>query len=259
MTPGVCAVPRNKCLIAAAHPGRMPRRSACDTPQGVYRTPGRMPEEAPPPPFPWHELLSPLGWAVAFLATVLVPPALFAWAAPGLLHTSREVRLVPAVEIAQDILAIVGLGSFALLGVLMARRFSRARGGVSRGRRIGYVAALLAVQSLAVLAGEAILFSSRGGLRLFEPKLVGTSQARDGRTAYLYRDCFFGCTYDVYVGAPWSLTATRALSVSRRSSSEPLPRLDWSHGTPRLLDSRGQPLERQSQTIGFPLFGAGGC
>ena len=66
------------------------------------------------------------------------------------------------------------------------------------------------------------------------------------------------CGYDVFVSGPFSLTATRALTLSRATCLEPTPRVQWNaNGSVGLVDGENEALESQSSPS-FSFWG-GGC
>lgn len=231
------------------------------TPNGVYRTPGRVPDAARVAPPSWRTLLAPLGRASAYVFFTVAPVVLFnAWIVPTffLTATTGEQHFVPTFDFVQNGLALLMLASLVLLVVLVARRVRPSWRGLRLHGKIAYVTALVFAQSAVVVAAEYALFQSRGGLHLFEPRLEKTFSAPDGRTGFLYRQGL-GCSYDVHVAEPYSLTMTKALHVSRNSCQEPLPTIQWkADRSVGLVDSKGSPLESQSD-LGWGFSWGGGC
>jgi hypothetical protein len=189
---------------------------------------------------------------------VVVAIALFNLLAPPIFETSPDVRFVPAVDLLEDALSIALLASPIFVAYLIARRVRPSWGGLRLWTKILYVGALVVVQSGVVIAGEMAIFSSRGGLRLFDPVYSSSAFSLDGRTAHVYTTGGLRCGYDVFVSGPFSLTGRRVLAVSRSTCVEPRPRLQWHpDGSVRLVDAANKPLESQPSPV-FSLFG-GGC
>ena len=225
--------------------------------QGIYRTAARSTADPPPPRPRWRTLLSPLAGALRFLAIVLLPPILFnAIVAPLVLSFYEHGRFVPVLDFVQDGIAIGALGSFLALAVVFWRRVRPSWSGMRLRAKVPYVAALVVAQLLVVAVGEGVLFVTRGGPHLFEPRLTMTSVSPDLRTAYVYEGGLLGCTYELYVAPPMQPVMTNASTVLRSTCNEPKPHVKWDGDTPRLVDAAGNVLE--SQTIA-PLFRWGGC
>ena len=225
------------------------------TANGVYRTPGRAgdPERIPLPS--WRTLLAPLGRASAYVLLTVAPLLLFnAWIVPTFFVTAKtgEQHFVPTFDFVQNGLALLMVASVVLLVVLIARRVRPSWRGLGLRSKVAYVLALVLAQSAVVVAAEYALFESRGGLHLFEPRLLQTFAAPDGRTGFLYREGL-GCGYHLYVADAYALTMTKALHVSRHSCDEPLPAIQWkADGSVGLVDPKGVPLESQPDT-GFNI------
>jgi hypothetical protein len=126
-----------------------------------------------------------------------------------------------------------------------------------RRGKVLYVSSLIAAQLAVIVAAEAVIFTSRGGLHLFEPTHLSSRWLPDGRTAHLYTRGGLRCGYEVFVSAPLSFTATRAFGVSRATCREPTPRIHVNpDGSLDLVDAADKPLEDEP-SHGFS-FG-GGC
>lgn len=231
---------------------------ATATSNGVYRTPGRAADAVRISLPSWRTLLGPLGQASALVIVMVAPVVVFnSWFVPSfVLKAKADVLFVPTFDFVQNGLVVLVLASLLLLLVAIVRQVRPSWAGLRLRGKLGYVATLLVVQSAVVLVAEYALFESRGGLHLFEPRLLETFSAPDGRTAFLYR-AGLGCGYDVHVAEAYSFTMKKALHVARRSCDEPLPAMEWSaDGSPRLVDPSGVPLE--SQPGGF-FFRWGHC
>jgi hypothetical protein len=228
------------------------------TANGVYRTPGRAPapERIAPPSF--RTLLGPLARTVAAIALVAGAIAVFNALAPSLFGTSGAVRLIPSVDWIQNALSLAMPLALVALVVLVARRVRPSWGGLRLRGKLLYVTSILVVQAGVVVAAEAAVFFSRGGLHLFEPSHLSSTWLPDGRTAHVYTRGGLRCGYDVFVSGPLSLTATHAFEISRATCLEPTPRVRANpDGTLDLVDPSDQPLEPQSSP-GFS-FGHHGC
>jgi hypothetical protein len=222
-------------------------------PDGIYRTPGRV---SPPPRLPppsWPTLLRPLRNTAMLAALVGVSVAFFQAIAPALLGTSDRVRLIPSIGMLEDALMLALPLTLVVLVVLVVRRVRPSWGGLRMRARLLYVTALLLAQSGVVVAAEAGIFSSRGGLRLFGPSHLASTWLPDGRTAHVYTRAGLACGYEVFVSSPLSLTATSRLELSRATCMEPRPTVHANpDGTIELRDSAGHPLEAQpSPTFSF--------
>jgi len=229
------------------------------TPNGVYRTPGRAasPERIARPAL--RTLLAPLGRTLAAVAIVVASIAAFNAIGPTLFDTSAAVRFIPSVDWTQDALALALPLSLVALLVLIARRVRPSWGGLRLRGKVLYVASALVVQAAVVVAGEAGVFFSRGGLHLFEPSHVTSRWLPDGRTAHVYTRGGLRCGYDVFVSGPLSLTATRAFEISRSTCLEPTPRVRANpDGTLDLVGPDDRPLEPQSSPS-FSFGRLGGC
>jgi hypothetical protein len=155
----------------------------------------------------------------------------------------------------EDLLALIGLGSLLAAGLRVLFRVRPLWAGMHVYQKLLYVVAVGAVQMGCLAGAEAILFRSRGGLRLFEPHLVVSSSASDHHGAYVYRDGFLTCRYELYVARPGSITMCLERVVPRRACDEPLPVVRWDdNGTPRLFEAGGASFEPQ----GLGMLG-GGC
>lgn len=224
----------------------------------MYRTPGREPDAARVPPPSRRRLLSPLGWGLTAIGALLVPVVAFnAVFDPDAGNGFRETRPIPAVDRAEDVLMLLLLATVVVTVVALVRRVVPIWRGLRRRTRPLYVAALLALQSAAIVGAEAVAFVSRGGLHMFEPTLRGSTSLPDGRTAYVYADAFLGVTYDVYVAERGSLTMRKRLHVARHELEATTPRVrENTDGSFDLVDAAGRRLE--SQPLSLPMFG-GGC
>lgn len=224
---------------------------------GVYRTPGRAVDEERIPPPSLRTLLAPLARAASYVAIAAGIVSVFACLAPPIFGTSTsgDLRFIPAVDTIENIVALLLPASLVLLVALIARRVRPSWRGLRSRTRVLYVTALLALQSAIVVAGEAAIFFSRGGLHLFEPTHLSSRWLPDGRTAHLYTRPGFSCGYDVFVSAPLSFTAQHAFQISRASCLEPQPHIRSNpDGTLDLVDDGDQPLESQPS----PSFSFGG-
>lgn len=226
--------------------------------QGVYRLPGRQAEPGPVPRPSARRLLSPLVWGVGSLLALALPlVALNALFDPHAENGFREARFVPWVERAQDGVMLALLGAIVLTVFVLVRRVVPIWGGLSRRRRILYVASVLALQAAATLGAELAVFMSRGGLHLFEPSLRGSTTLADGRTAHVYGGSFFGASYDVYVAEPFAPVMHKKLHVSRRKLEAVVPTVRVGpNGEVELVDAKGQRLASEASSLQF-LFG--GC
>ena len=214
----------------------------------VYRTPGRSadPERIARPSLP--TLLGPLGRTLGAVAVAVAAIALFNALAPEVFGTSDAVRLIPSVDYSQDAVALAMPLSLVVLLFLIARRVRPSWGGLRPRGKILYVAAALLLQAAAVLAGEAAVFFSRGGLHLFEPSHLTSRWLPDGRTAHVYTRGGLQCGYDVLVSGPLSLTATRSFEISRSTCLEPTPRVRaHPDGTLNLVDRDDRPASSRSR------------
>jgi len=187
-------------------------------------------------------MLARLRWSAGAVIGVTALVVLFVVAGPRLFDTSAEVRFVPAVERGETFLELALFASVVWLAIALARRV----GLVHRRRMIGRAVLLTFAQLGLVLSAEVAIFYSHGGFRLFEPHLVRSSTAPDGRVAHVYANGFFGCDYEVYVASPFALTMRRSLKLTRETCSEPAPRVMWeADGSPQLVDEHGARLEPQ--------------
>lgn len=212
----------------------------------AYRVPGRAPDAPPAAALSARELLSPLACGGVCVGAALVPPLLFNVVVP--LVMPNGASFVPTFDFVQDAIGVTMLAS-AIVVVACAWRHR-----LTLPKKIAYVLALVVVQ-LGVTAGaEGALLVSRGGLHMFEPSLASTTFAPDGRAAFVYRDDFLTCRYEVKSAEAWSLAMRPALSVSRASCNEPLPTVDFRpDGSVDLLGADGKHLE--PQTSPNPLAG----
>jgi hypothetical protein len=224
-------------------------------PIGVYRTPGRSspPERIAPPSL--RTLFAPL--ARTALGVVVVVAAVAAWSAlaPSLFLTSPGVRFVPSVDTFQDVLAIALPASVLVLLALVVQRVRPSWGGLRLRGKVAYVALVLAAQMALVVAGEAAMFFSRGGLQLFGPSHLTSRWLPDGRTAHVYTRGGLQCGYDVLVSEPLAFTATRSFTISRSTCLEPTPSVRANpDGTLDLVGPDDKPLEPQaSPSFSFGL------
>jgi hypothetical protein len=223
-----------------------------------YRSPGRAAVPARIALPAWRTLLAPLARGALVVVALFAPLIAFdAWIVPRLEATGQ--RLIPAVEISQDVFgACAALASLGVLVAVLARRVVPSWQGMRRLVKVLYVALLVLAQMIVVVGAETGLFVSRGGLRLFEPTFVRSSNAPDGRVAYLYAGGLLGCALVVYVAPPYGLTMSPAAHIERNSCSQPEARVRWSRdGKPELVGPDGAQLE--SETLRGFLFGMGGC
>jgi hypothetical protein len=222
---------------------------------GVYRTPGRAapPERIARPKL--RTLLGPVVRAVAAVALVVTSVAVFDAIGPAVFRTSGAVRFIPSVDWTQDGLALALPLSLIGLLVLIARRVRPSWGGLRFRGKVLYVVTALLVQAAVVVAGEAAMFYSRGGLHLFGPSHLTSRWLPDGRTAHVYTRGGLQCGYDVFVSGPLALTATHAFELSRSTCLEPVPRVRANpDGSLDLVDASDKPLESQAS----PSFSFGG-
>lgn len=228
------------------------------TPNGIYRTPGRVPDAARIARPSWRTLLCPIARSSAWVFLTIAPLVLFnAWIVPTFLLGEHDGPFIPTFDFIQDGLALLALASPLVLTAFIVRRVRPSWRGLRLRTKILYVTALIMAQSAIVVAAEYALFESRGGLHLFAPILKATISASDGRTAFIY-DRGLGCGYTVYVAQPYSLIMRPATSVSRSSCQEPLPSVQWkTDGSVGLVDSTGATLESQPSSWGFSW--GGGC
>lgn len=225
------------------------------TANGVYRTPGRTvpPERIARPKL--RTLLRPLASTLAAVGLAVTLVAVFDAIGPPLFGTSGTVRFIPSVDSMQDAVALALPLTLVALLVLIARRVRPSWGGLRLRGKVLYVLAALVAQAAVVVAGEAAIFFSRGGLDLFGPSHLTSRWLPDGRTAHVYTRGGLRCGYDVFVSGPLALTATRAFEVSRSTCPEPVPRVRANpDGSLDLVDASGRPLEPQAS----PSFSFGG-
>jgi hypothetical protein len=224
----------------------------------VYRLPGRAPDSARVPAPSPRTLLRPLATAVAFATACIAPPALFQVGfVPGLVRGGD--RLVPSIDVAEDVLAVLACASFVLLLHGVARRVKGQWAGMPPVHRALYVAALLLANTFVLALEEGAFLASRGGIRLFEPRLVSSARGPSGSRAYLYEGGLFSCSYELYVSSGMSLTTHAVQGVRRNRCSIPPPQVRWdSEGSPRLFDAEGAPLSNE-EGGGLQLFWGGGC
>lgn len=223
----------------------------------VYRIPGRV-LPGPPPPWPSSRTLAaPLLVASIGLAALLVPLLVFnLWLAPRYV-LAPGTSFVPGVDVVQDGAAWLLLGALPVALVLVAKRVVPQWRRFGLGARIGYVAAVVLVQLALVGGAEIALLESRGGLRLFEPTLVGSFTADDGRTAYVFRGGLLTSEFVVHVADKGSLLMTKQLVLERRNTAVP-PNVRWNaDGSVVLVDDTGAVLEAQPSPPFLGWFG--GC
>jgi hypothetical protein len=218
----------------------------------VYRVSAREPSVPELPP--WRPLLSMFGWAAALVAATTTLILLFDAVGPTLFAIHDEVRFVPAIDASEQAAMIA---TIAWLAFVLARRV----GWVRRRRMIARAALLMVLHVGLLLAAATVIFWTRGGLKLFEPALLTTSIAPDGRVAYVYTPGGLECGYDVYVASPIAITMSRSFRLTRETCNEPVPRVAWRRGrSPALVDAQGVPIEPQaSKPLFFGLFGTHGC
>ena len=224
----------------------------------VYRTPGRSTETPRIPRPSWRTLLGPLGHTAAYVTLAVVAVVLFNAVAPAVFGTSSDVRLIPSVDSLEDALFFTLPLSLVALIVLVVRRVRPSWGGMGLQSKIPYVVGLLVAQSIVVLAGAAAIWTSRGGLHLFEPTHLTSRWLPDGRTAHVYTVGGLRCGYDVFVSGPLALTASKTSAISRSTCLEPTPHVQLNpDGSVVLVDAANKPLESQPSPS-FSLF-FGGC
>jgi hypothetical protein len=225
---------------------------------GAYRSPGRAGGLLRVPPPSWRSLIAPLVRGAGFVALVMLPPVAFnLWVSPAL--TASGERLIPAINTCGGVFACLALVSFVVLAVVLRKRVLPGWQGMGRWSKVVYIALLFLAQAAFVLAGEVALFASSGGLHLFEPQLVSSTPAGDGRVAYLYEDGFLGCTYDVFVAAPYALTMHPVGRVTRHACEGVRPHIAWGEDrAPHIVGPDGTTLESQSLPD-LSFLGGSGC
>jgi hypothetical protein len=202
--------------------------TASGTSNGIYRTPGRVPEAERMARPPWLLLLSPLASAAAAVLAIGLPVLLFDALRMIVLRTSGDTRFVPAVDLTLDLLALALLASPVWLGLMIAGRIAPYWSALRPWGRVSYVAMLFALELLVLVTAQASIVARRAGMHLFEPTLARTSLAPDGRRAHVYRGGLVECRYDVYVARPFALTMKRQLTVGVQGCTEPTPHVRWS-------------------------------
>jgi len=227
------------------------------TPNGVYRTPGRVIPAAPIPLPSARTLLGPLLRAAAVVLLLVAPVALFHLVGAPLFPLRGDTGFVPAFEHLENAVMLLLPASLLLLVFLVVRRVAPSWRGMRLHTKVLYVGAVLLLQSLVAIGGEATVFFARGGLHLFEPTWKSSTFGPSGKSAHVYREGF-GCGYDVYVSEPLAITMKHQLHVGRKSCDEPLPRVRWNaSGAVDLVDRDGKPLESQASSP--LLLWGGGC
>lgn len=227
------------------------------TPNGVYRTPGRVGDVAPIPLPSARTLLGPLARAAASVLLLVAPVVLFHLLVAPAFALPEHAGFVPMVDHLQNAVMLLVPASLLLLVFLVARRVAPSWLGMRLPAKVLYVGAVLLLQSVVAIAGEATIFFARGGLHLFEPTWKSSTYGPAGKSAHVYREGF-GCGYDVYVSEPLAITMKRQLHVGRKSCDEPLPTVRWNaSGSIDLVDRDGKPLE--SEATGSFLGWGGGC
>lgn len=227
----------------------------------MYRVQGREadPEVVPAPPA--RTLLSPI-WRGLFAVLLLALPISIANLVlqPDGGSSSREVRLAPWVDTFEVVVGFVVLGTFLVVVAEVVRRVAPQWAGISTPAKVLYVVALMLVQSIFIVGGEAALFQSHGGLELFGPQLQSSEPGPNGKTAYVFGSGLFSCGHDLFVAdGPLSPTMHRVQTLAGHcKKDEGTPNVQWqSDGTARLVDDQGAPLVDQP---GKPFFfGWGGC
>jgi hypothetical protein len=227
------------------------------SPNGVYRTPGRVIPAGPIPLPSARTLLGPVtraaGSVLVFVAPIVVLHLVVAPALP----LQADTGFVPIFEQLENAAMLLLPASLLLLLFLVARRVAPSWRGMRLRTKVLYVVAVVCVQSVVAMAGEATIFFARGGLHLFEPTWKSSTFGPNGKSAHIYREGF-GCGYDVYVSEPLAITMKRQLHVGRKSCEEPLPTVRWNpSGAIDLVDRAGKPLE--SEATGSFLGWGGGC
>jgi hypothetical protein len=227
------------------------------TPNGVYRTPGRV-IPAAPIPLPWaRTLLAPLARAAGSVLLLVVPVVLLHLVIAPAFPLQGDTGFVPIFDQLENVVMLLLPASLLLALFLVARRVAPSWRGMRLRTKVLYVGAVLLLQAVVAIAGEATLFFARGGLHLFEPTWKSSTFGPQGQSAHVYREGF-GCGYDVYVSEPFAITMKRKLHVGRKSCDEPLPSVRWNDsGSIDLVDRDGKPLE--SEASAPLLFWGGGC
>ena len=226
------------------------------TPNGVYRTPGRVIPAAPIPLPSARTLLGPLTRAAGSVLLFVAPIVLLHLVIAPAFPLQGDSAFVPIFEQLENAAMLLLPASLLVLVFLVTRRVAPSWRGMRLRTKMMYVLGLLVVQSVVAMAGEVTIFFARGGLHLFEPKWESSTFGPNGKSAHVYREGF-GCGYDVYVSEPLAITMKKQLHVGRKSCDEPLPKVRWNpNGTVDLVDRDGVPLESQAT----PIFSwGGGC
>lgn len=227
------------------------------TPNGVYRTPGRVIPAGPMPLPSARTLLSPLARTAASVLLLVVPVALFHLVVAPAFPLQGDTGFVPAFDHLQDGVMLILPASLLLLLFLVVRQVTPSWRGLRLHLKVLYVVVVLLLQSAVAFAGEATVFFARGGLHLFTPTWKSSTFGPKAQSAHIYREGF-GCGYDVYVSEPLAITMKRQLHVGRTSCDEPIPTVRWSsNGSIDLVDRDGKPLESQASRP--LLLWGGGC
>ena len=227
------------------------------TPHGVYRTPGRVIPAAPIPLPSARTLLAPLARAAASVLLLVAPVVLLHLVVAPAFPLHGDTGFVPIFDQLENVVMLLLPASLLLVVFLVARRVAPSWRGMRLRTKVLYVGAVLLLQAVVAIAGEATIFFARGGLHLFEPTWKSSTFGPEGQSAHVYREGF-GCGYDVYVSEPFAITMKRKLHVGRKSCEEPLPSVRWNDsGSIDLVDRAGKPLE--SETSGSFFLWGGGC
>jgi hypothetical protein len=227
------------------------------TPNGVYRTPGRVIPAAPIPLPSARTLLAPLARAAGSVLLLVVPVVLLHLVIAPAFPLQGDTGFVPIFDQLENVVMLLLPASLLLVLFLVARRVAPSWRGMRLRTKVLYVGAVLLLQAVVAIAGEATIFFARGGLHLFEPTWKSSTFGPQGQSAHVYREGF-GCGYDVYVSEPLAITMKRKLHVGRKSCEAPLPSVRWNEsGSIDLVDRDGKPLE--SEASGWFFLWGGGC
>lgn len=223
----------------------------------IYRTLAGARADAAPLPSR-RTLLRPLGWSAVVLLAATVPAIVFDLAvSPAIVGEGKGARWTPELDVVEDALAILGVASLVVLGVMIFTRVRPLWSGMTAARRGLYVASMIATQLVLVTAGEAALALSRGWPALFEPQLVASARSpATSERAYAYRSCLLGCTYEVFDAEPHALLVHRRATITRSSEVNGVA-IQWRDGAAQLVDARGTVLTSEPWDV--PVLFPGGC
>lgn len=226
----------------------------------MYREPGREadPEIVPTPPA--RALLSPVGWGLLAVLFLAAPTSIANLVLqPDGDSSVRTIRLVPWVDTFEAVLGLVVLGTFLVVVAQVVRRVAPQWAGISTPAKVLYLVALVAVQAIFVVGGEAALFESHGGLELLGPSLKTTVPGPGGKTAYVLGGGL-GCGLQLFVADhPISPTMHRVQQVTGHCKADATTRVEWgSDGNARMVDPQGIPLADEPSRPFFFGWG-GGC